>query len=340
MAPITIVEARIAAFFVESVILGLYMVTFFHTALSLFSTGSRWKKYRELNHGMVIVAMLMLFNTTMASATSFVITWRAFVQPPPGGVTESFSEITNWAVIFKSATLLTQTTIGDAMLIYRCWVVYARSWLVVAFSILLWLGGTVCSVFLVYYEITFKSHGLVSASKLHPFGVAFWASTVALNVITTGLLVWPIWKVSQQHDEFAYHSSPSHRNNMMRHVMQVIIESGALYTVMAFLTFVTYTSKSNSLYIVSSAEVGVAGIAFNLIIIRTAKATRNRMSVLGGSTLPLHIMSPRETAGTVDDKTHVRVLVSRDTVRDNYKNQTVSGRTDQIKVGRDSYQNN
>ncbi|KAG6919698.1 hypothetical protein DXG01_002644 [Tephrocybe rancida] len=304
MARLTIVEARIASFFVEGVILGFYLVTFYHTLVSLFYNGSRLKRWSEVNHAMAIVAIVMFINTTLASATGFVIVWRAFVIAPPGTATQSFSQITYWAIVLKSATLLTQTTIGDAMLIYRCWVVYSRSWRVIAFSIILWLGGFVCEICLVYYEITAKSNVLVSASNLHPFGTAFWASTVALNVITTALLVWPIWRVARHHDEFAYHTSSSQRNDTMKHVMQVIIESGAIYTTMAFLVFVTYTTKSNSLYITSSAEVGIAGIAFNLIIIRTAKVTRNRVIVSGvPGSLPLHIMSPRETA-VPDDKTH------------------------------------
>ncbi|KAG6856204.1 hypothetical protein H0H87_006600 [Tephrocybe sp. NHM501043] len=294
---------------------------------------------------MAVVTILMFINATLASATGFVIIWRAFVLAPPGTATQSFGQITYWAIVLKSATLLTQTTIGDAMLIYRCWVVYSRRFRIVAFSIILWLGGCVCEIFLVYYEITAKSNVLVSASNLHPFGTAFWASTVALNIITTTLLVWPIWKVARHHDEFAYHTASSQRNNLMKHIMQVIIESGAMYTIMAFLVFVTYTTKSNSLYITSSAEVGMAGIAFNLIIIRTARATRNRSVVSGisGGSLPLHIMTPRETTAVPDDKTHVRVMVSRDTVRDSYKQDTSEPaderETMNSKVTRESFRN-
>ncbi|KAF8058208.1 hypothetical protein FPV67DRAFT_1428427 [Lyophyllum atratum] len=334
MAQFSIVEARIAAFFVESIVLGLYLVTFFHTILALFSTGSRWKSIKELNYPMVAVALFMFFNTTMASALSFLVIWRAFVQTPPGGAEASFKEISHWSVVLKSATLLSQTTIGDAMLIYRCWIVYARNWFVVALSIALWIGGTVCAVFLVYYEATFTEHVLVSVSKLHPYGVAFWASTVSSNIITTALLVWPIWKVARHHDQYVYQNTAGPRPNVMKHMMQVIVESGLLYMVAAFVTFVTYTSGSNSLYVVSSAEVGIAGIAFNLIIIRTASATRAKTapSVNRGSTLPLHIMSPRETHGTTDDKGHVRIMVSQDTVHDKYTKHAISGDSDQSKT--------
>ncbi|GLB41444.1 hypothetical protein LshimejAT787_1000440 [Lyophyllum shimeji] len=342
MGEFGIVPARIAAFFVESVILGLYLVTFGYTTQAIFTTGSRWKRIGELNHPMAIVASLMFFNVTMASATSFLIIWRAFVDTPPGGAEVSFKEISYWGVVLKSATLLFQTTIGDAMLIYRCWVVYGRSYLVVTLSTMLWIGGTVCSIIIIYYESTFKEHVLVSAGKLHPYGVAFWASTVSLNIITTALLVWPIWKVARNHDEFAYRDSGvAQRPNTMKHVMHVIIESGLLYTVTAFMTFVTYTANSNSLYVVSSAEVGVAGIAFNLIIIRTSNATRAKYGSTAerGSTLPLHIISPQDASGTTGDKSQVRIMVSQETVQHKYAKPIISGDSDQsrTKVEQESY---
>ncbi|KAF8058200.1 hypothetical protein FPV67DRAFT_1355795, partial [Lyophyllum atratum] len=289
-----IVEARIASFFAESVGLGLYLVTFFYTMSALFSTGSRWKRIGELNHAMVTVVLLMFLNTTISSATSVIIVWRGFVLSPPGTVEESFNDISYWATVLKSFVLVFQTTIGDAMLIYRCWVVYAYSWRIIAFSLFLWLGGTVCAVFITYYEATFTQEALVSASKLYPFIVSFWASTVALNVITTALLVLPVWKAARHHEEFALHSSARSRPNTMKQIMRVIIESGLLYTVAAFMTFVTYMSKSNSLYVVSCVVLPIAGIAFNLIIIRTAKATRTTNGTsFGGNTLPLTIMGPR-----------------------------------------------
>ncbi|KAF8075331.1 hypothetical protein FPV67DRAFT_629045 [Lyophyllum atratum] len=311
----SIVEARITSFFVENVVFGLYLVTFAYTVIALFSTESGWRKTRELNYRMVAVVMLMFFNMTMTSAMSFMVIWRGFVVAPPGTAAEIFRELTYWPVVVKSGCLLFQTIIGDAMLIYRCWVVYARSWKVIAFSALLWIAGTVCAIFILYQEATFKVHGLVSSSKIRPYGVAFWASSLTLNIITTTLLVWPIWKAARWHqDGFGCHDSLNvhSSNNTMKHVTQVIIESGSLYTMVAFVTFVTYAVGHNALYVASSAELGTCGIAFNLIIIRIANKSHVDYVPSGqvGSGLPLHIRTLRET---VDDKGHVRFVISHDT---------------------------
>ncbi|KAG6819933.1 hypothetical protein H0H93_007332 [Arthromyces matolae] len=249
--PFTVIQGRIVGFYVESIILGIYLVTLFNTIRSLTYTGTRWKRSPEINRPLLIVALLMAVNVTLGSALSFCIVWRAFVLEPQH-VDYILGDLTNWAFVLKSATLLAQTVIGDAIL------------------------------------ASHTTHALISADKLLPFGIAFWALTVAINIITTTLLVLPIRKAALRHDQLAYHSdNPETPANTMKDVMHVIIESGFMYTVAAFLTFVTYATKHNSLYITSDAEVGIAGIAFNLIIIRTDKVKRAKAQPSIGATLRL-----------------------------------------------------
>ncbi|TFK32576.1 hypothetical protein BDQ12DRAFT_616859, partial [Crucibulum laeve] len=131
--------------------------------------------------------------------------------------------------------------------IWRCWIMHNRSWLIITPSLIMWIAGAICEAFLLYYEATFHTQALVSAEKLHPFGLAFWILTVVLNVLTTTLLIWPIWKVAR--DKMYSHVDP---HNSMMDVMHIIIESGLLYTIMAFVTLVTYASGNNALYPVAS----------------------------------------------------------------------------------------
>ncbi|TFK31709.1 hypothetical protein BDQ12DRAFT_618421 [Crucibulum laeve] len=309
-----------AEVFVESITYGLYVATFGYTVNALLSTGARWKRHNELNYPMIVVTLIMFLNATIALGTVFCIAWRGFITPSEaGGGLASFSDISEWCSVTEACMLLLQTTVGDAMLIYRCWVVYNRSLPVVAFSILIWCGGTVCAVVLVIYQATLRSQALVTAGKMYPFGISFWVLTVTLNIITTVLMVLPIWKVIRQNEQFAYHRSP--QSNGLRNVMHIIIESGLLYTVLAFMTFVAYTTNSNSLYIISSAVFAVAGIAFNLIIIRTAKDSRKKETLsTAGTSLPLHIMRPRDITLSRDDKTQgIQVVVSQDVMDDSLR---------------------
>ncbi|KAF8075310.1 hypothetical protein FPV67DRAFT_628628 [Lyophyllum atratum] len=254
MANFGIVEARIASFFAESVTLGLYLVTFFNAIFALFSTGLSCKTLRGLNYPMFIAVVLMFLNIILSSVATVVIMWRAFVTAPPGTAEKSFSDISYWAVELKAIFVYLQATVGDALLIYRCWVVYARSCRVIAFSAVLWMGGTACIIVVIYDMSRIHGEALVSANKFYPFIVSFWASTVTLNIVTTGLLLWPIWKVAREHDKFAppISSRSGRHSNKMKQIMRVIIESGLMYTVTAFMTFVSYVLKCNSLYVIAN----------------------------------------------------------------------------------------
>lgn len=79
-------------------------------------------------------------------------------------------------------------------------------------------------------------------------------------------------------------------------------------------------------------EVGVSGIAFNLIIIRTSKATRTKVgySYNARSTVPLHFITPRKLGATTDDgRSQVRIVVVQETDQHKYAKHTISGNSKQ-----------
>ncbi|KNZ82044.1 hypothetical protein J132_08390 [Termitomyces sp. J132] len=268
---------------------------------------------------MAIVVLIMFYNTAMNSVTSLVIFWRAFVLDPPGGAMISFEQITNWAVVMKTAVLVFQSTAGDGMLIYRCWILYHRSLLPVAFSIVLWLGGTACSIAVIFFESTSKTHALVDSTVFYPFSVAFWASTVVLNIITTTLIILPVWRAVHASENFGF-GQYGHKNRL-KLIMHIILESGLLYTTVAFMTFVTYTVKHNSLYVISCALVPITGIAFNLIIIRTSVAaeTATLTTLNDHSTRqPFKLTTLHKKRMNNAEDNHVQILVTKDTTHDLY----------------------
>ncbi|KAJ7152895.1 hypothetical protein C8R46DRAFT_1120710 [Mycena filopes] len=234
-----------------------------------------------------------------------------------GGAADVFSDISNWVNVVKTVNVVMQTTLGDGMLIYRCWVVYERSWRIVAFPILLWIGGAVCTVMNIVLEIRLHSNALVTSTSLRPVIISFWVLTIVLNILTTGMLVYRIWQVDRKSSQFAYRttsSSSGHgttRPSRLKQAMRIIIESGLLYTTVALITFITYITNSNSAYATSDVEVQVVGIAFNLIIIRAGirAAEEEEVAMKAGSNhYPLHVVrGAMVTSLSAADGVHVTV---------------------------------
>ncbi|KAJ6595600.1 hypothetical protein DFH09DRAFT_973684, partial [Mycena vulgaris] len=310
MEDFPITEAQIVGLFLESVFWGIYLITFVLCLRSLlFTANFELKRFRDLNWPMLVVSLSMCACATLDVAVGLMHNIEAFIlYKGSGGATQEFSNISDWVNVIKTVDVIFQTTLGDGMLIYRCWIVYSKSWRVVALPILLFLGGGVCNVMTLILEANLHSNALVTSKALKPVITAFWILTIVLNILTTGLLVFRIWRVDRQNAQFGYHtaSSGDAQPSRLRQAMRIIIESGLMYTTLAFVTFVTYITDSNSVYGTSDVEVQIVGIAFNLIIIRADRATEEQTKK---NTLPLQVLR-RPMAS--DSMGGVHVTVNRD----------------------------
>ncbi|PPQ70157.1 hypothetical protein CVT26_014449 [Gymnopilus dilepis] len=87
------------------------------------------------------------------------------------------------------------------------------------------------------------------------------------------LLIYRIWQEEKFHDRI-FDGRPEKFVPPLRKIMRIIIESGLLYTSVAFATFVTAVIKTYGIYVTTAFEVQIVGIAFNLIIIRTSRLSQ------------------------------------------------------------------
>ncbi|KAF8622046.1 hypothetical protein AX15_007329 [Amanita polypyramis BW_CC] len=186
-----------------------------------------------------------------------------------GEATQYFEDISSWVNVMKMICYVGQTFVGDAILLYRCWVVYNRRWLVVIIQIIMWLGETACGIMAAYGEATLHHGGSagLKTNDLLPWITSLLTLTLATNVITTSLIVYKIC------------------------VMRVLIESGTFYTASVVLLFVVYMSSSNAELPVSDAIVQIIGITFNVIIVRGDRDESRQRNTTKGSDLPLHIIN-------------------------------------------------
>ncbi|TFK33591.1 hypothetical protein BDQ12DRAFT_670121 [Crucibulum laeve] len=83
--PIT--AAQLWGLFMESVLYGMYLVTCGYCAQYLFLIDGRWKRLREYNWAMVIVAILLLILATLDVTMGFYYNMWAFVSYTSAGAT-------------------------------------------------------------------------------------------------------------------------------------------------------------------------------------------------------------------------------------------------------------
>ncbi|EMD35672.1 hypothetical protein CERSUDRAFT_96783 [Gelatoporia subvermispora B] len=226
-----------------------------------------------------------------------------------------------WIRLMKNVDTVVPSILGDCMLIYRCWIVYDRRWKVIAPSFILSVAGIVLGITFVVLSGVLQSPLGVNNPALVPFVGAALALTVTVNLITTcsssnslcalpelttesgttALIVFRILQVDRGVRIFVT------RNDKLVHFARIIIESGLLYTLSAVITLCTGATTSNADYITSDAMVQIAGIAFNLIIIRFEKNLADQAAVelqFLASSRAAHTIPPLAGGDRVIDITH------------------------------------
>ncbi|KAJ3885724.1 hypothetical protein GG344DRAFT_33878, partial [Lentinula edodes] len=288
--------AQIVALFMESVTYGVFLTTFVMCLHGLlYSPTHRFhlKPFFKVNYRMLIAALLMFTFASLDVAFGLCHNIKAFVTlngngNDPETAEEVFDDVGNWINVMKFVDYVAQTFIGDSILIYRCYLVWDRSWYMIVPSVLLCLAETGVRYPLFTYffiEASPASGGSLNSSTISPFITSMLSITLATTILTTTLIVYRLWNV-QSHSQtflqfqqerkldFDWNSDPLAR------AMKVMIESGLLYTLSLVVLFAVFITSSNAELGVSDSVVQIIGITFNMIIIRTSRVSSRIQSAI------------------------------------------------------------
>lgn len=152
--------------------------------------------------------------------------------------------------------MIENTTIlmADAVLIYRCWVVYGGSWRAIFTPVLLWLAALSCSVLVICSQLIVGWE-----SRFYRLWVVFYCSNILTNVYATAAIIYRIVQVA------------SHRQSGLHQISRILLESGFLYVLtssMNLASSILVDSPPIVRYISDAINFSMTGITFNLIIIR------------------------------------------------------------------------
>ncbi|KAK0447012.1 uncharacterized protein EV420DRAFT_1714619 [Desarmillaria tabescens] len=168
----------------------------------------------------------------------------------------------------KRAIFFTMMVLGDAIVICRCWVVWAYPWYLVVLPILC----SVSSAVLAYMTIWATQHRDTGAFILKTpssYGTAILILSLAANAISTSLIAYRIWRSESRMK--AITSNTSKRGRLMP-VVRIVIESGALNTadLITYIAVLQAQRGKGSLPIVADMASPLVGIIFSLVIVRVA----------------------------------------------------------------------
>ncbi|KAF8993888.1 hypothetical protein BDQ17DRAFT_1392511 [Cyathus striatus] len=211
---------------------------------------------------------------------TFIRLFQAFITYNGGKTPLLFyADLSQLTEIVKTGFLVASIILGDAMIIYRLWVVWNYNKYVIIFPICTLLGLTVCGI-----GITYQFTQYTPGEDVFRTDAGRW-------VTSDFLIAWRIYSVDKASKKVGAQNLTS--------VLAIVVESAAIYTSWTIFFFATYQSKSNLQFTAADGWSAMSGIAFMLINVRVGlgwarRATENSTSGGAYSTSAIAIASPVE----------------------------------------------
>ncbi|KAH9923869.1 uncharacterized protein B0H18DRAFT_1013828 [Fomitopsis serialis] len=255
-------------FFVLSVI-SLYILARRQEDMVNAALNVRGKRRAAYMTPMSVAAVFLFITNTAHWIVAVYRLFAGFMLHEDG--TQAIAYYTNPSQpteVTQNTLLMFSLIIGDAMIIYRLWLVWAYYIPVTVFPISTLIGLVVCAVGSIYRAAMSKPGENIFATATGRWITANCVFTLCTNVYSTATIAWRIWDANRRVRKFG--------GSSLMGVVGILIESAALYTVWTILFFITYRVQSNLQYFASETYCVIAGITFMLIHVRVGLGWEQR----------------------------------------------------------------
>jgi len=283
------------ATFTQGIFYGVYMTTLAHSLRWLLFEDEGWKAQprRRVNWPMLAVTLILFVFATVDLGVTLRITF-ALVS----GETLISKKLELLSITVENTTIL----ITDAVLMYRTWLVYTKSWRAIVLPSMLWSTGITCVILFDYWLI--KDLGASSQLSLvtvftprtRRIAAVFFCCSLVNNLYATCAISYRILRVAR-----------TSRSTSLYITCRVFAESGILCastTTLMLITSAVMDGENLVEILLDVVNFSMMGIAFNLILIRVGKQ-RARQEYHEGTldSAPKTVRSV-ETEGTLVTDTH------------------------------------
>jgi len=213
-------------------------------------------------------------------ALNFCNTYTIFVNVQAGLARElAFADLKSGKLLTMFVTYEMQVWMGDAILVWRLWLVTGKNYKIAAAPAVTCVGLLVCSCnFLKACSVV----NLFDPATLVPvrnWSIAAFSVTLVENVFCASVIFWQMYKT--QHD--VRYTSQSNLTAIMR----IFVECATPWIVVMFITFMAFVANDNVYYIFYYMANPILGIFFCLLTVRlnlrTRKPTHTNNSSTGGT---------------------------------------------------------
>ncbi|KIP06300.1 hypothetical protein PHLGIDRAFT_91050 [Phlebiopsis gigantea 11061_1 CR5-6] len=213
------------------------------------------------------ISILLFVIATIHVAMNCYRMIEAYVirRDEPGGPAAYIGRLAPWDHVFKDTLYATQEILGDAVAIYRTWVVWGRDWRPVALPCALLVvslvsGYSVCGLY-----PTENANASVFDPRLLHWITTFYAISVVQSGLTTGLMAFRIWQTDKRSSGYR-----TNREGNLMPIFRILIESASIQFMAEIILLSLYSANYNAQYLLLELVTPLVGITFNAISVRIA----------------------------------------------------------------------
>ncbi|KAF7328593.1 hypothetical protein MSAN_02480200 [Mycena sanguinolenta] len=265
---ISLVPVNLANVALESCLYGVYLVLAITSICLIVGRHTSPMRHR----GTLIHRFPILFGAIglliTISAHWILTVDRAFLAfihfADTSGTLAFYGDLSEITEVVKTGFVVATLIIGDALIIYRLWVVWGFNKYVIIFPIASLTGSAVSAAGITYQFTLYKPGQNVFLSETGRWITSDAIFTLCINVYCTAFISWRLWNQGRAIQPYG---GPS-----LRSVLAIIVESAALYTTWAITYLAVYRSQSNLQFIVIDCLSPITGISIMLIHVRVGLA--------------------------------------------------------------------
>lgn len=247
----------------EAIVYGFFFCLF---CASLYVNITLRRRQDAHSRVMFLASIVFFVIATLHVAMNCYRMVMAYVirRNAPGGPVAYIGQLAPWDHVFKDTLYCTQEILGDAVAVYRTYVVWGHNWKAVVLPgalliVSLISGYSVCGLY-----PTEDPNSTVFDPRLMNWITTFYAVTVVQGGLTTGLMGYRIWQADRKTA-----SIRTGRSNLMP-ILRILIESASIQFMAEVILLSLYSANYNAQYLVLESVTPLVGITFNAITIRIA----------------------------------------------------------------------
>ncbi|KAJ7643222.1 hypothetical protein B0H17DRAFT_1104685 [Mycena rosella] len=205
----------------------------------------------------------MYIMSTIHVATRWLLITKAFIDHGDTSTTATLALLQPplWLAVLGAVVFSVNTLIADCVLIWRCWVIWSRNWIIILLPAMCTVAGGALGFRSIAEQAAYVLNPKLDRAAFVDFATPYFALSLVTTSLATILIVFRIMTMSEP---------ATRKSKGYGKLIEIIVESAALYSV-ALIVFLPFlVQKSNDDAYPQAVLAQMTGIGPTLIVARVS----------------------------------------------------------------------